>query len=80
MCHAWPTHPDGAFGAVRAAHEASPYSIMGALVAPPGRQFDTGLLYIRRSRGPGFLWRTPPEARSRGVIWVALYISHGLWP
>ena len=71
LCHAWPTHPDGAFGAVRAVHEASPHSIMGALVAPPGRQVRHGPAHIRRSRGPGFLWRTPPEARSRSYAWAA---------
>ena len=65
LCHAWPTHPDGAFGAVRAVHEASPHSIMGALVAPPGRQVRHGPARVRRSRGPGHLWYTPPEVRSR---------------
>ena len=71
LCHAWPTHPDGAFGAVRAVHEASPHSIMGALVAPPGRQVRHGPARVRRSRGPGHLWYTPPEARSRSYAWAA---------
>lgn len=44
---------------------ASPHSIMGALVAPPGRQVRHGPARVRRSRGPGHLWYTPPEVRSR---------------
>ena len=71
LCHAWPTHPDGAFGAVRAVHGRPLRSIVGALVAPPGRQVRHGPAHIRRSRGPGFLWRTPPEARSRSYAWAA---------
>ena len=67
LCHAWPTHPDGAFGAVRAVHEASLHSIMGALVAPPGRQVRHRFaMYLATAGAPGSCG-VPRRRRGRGA-------------
>ncbi len=61
---------DGAFGAVRAVHEASLHSIMGALVAPQAGRFDTGL-HVYGVAGARAFVVYPPEARSRSYAWAA---------
>ena len=64
-------------GSTRAASR----SIVGALVAPPGRQARHGPERIRRQPGPRvYMWHTPPEARPRVVIWAEHGISRGPWP